>query len=319
MVNVGRYKDNPIFKPYKVHPWEATAVFNGCAIKDGRKFHFVYRAMSYNQLYRKVKMSLSSIGYASSKDGINFEDRRPLIRPELDWELFGCEDPRITKLNRKYYIFYTSLSNFPPAAPDIKVGVAITKDFKKVEKYIVTPFNSKAMALFPEKIDGKMAAILTVNTDMPPSKICISLFDKEESMWSKAYWKYWSHFIKENTVPLARTEKDQIELGAPPIKTKKGWLVIYSYIKNYLAPPPTFGIEAALLDLKDPTIVVGRTKTPLLVPKTEYELYGNVPNVVFPSGAVVDNGKLLIYYGAADTTCCVAMCDMKELLEEMSI
>lgn len=322
MVIVDRYKDNPILKPYEIHPWEATAAFNGCVIKDKRKFnkdkfHIVYRAMSYNKIHRKVKMNVSSIGHATSKDGINFGERHTLIRPELDWEIFGCEDPRITKLNRKYFIFYTSLSNYPPTPDDIKIGVGITKNFVNVEKHDVTFFNSKAMTLFPKKINGGLAGILTVNTDLPPAKICVAFFDKEEEIWSKAYWKDWFYTLDDHIIPLARSEKDQTEIGAPPIKTNHGWLLIYSYIKNYLSPPPTFGIEAALLDLKNPSKIIGRTTDPLLVPKTEYELHGNVPNVVFPSGAIIQNKKLFIYYGAADTTCCVAMCDLQELVQEM--
>ncbi len=317
MVVVGRYKGNPILKPNETHPWEAKAAFNGCVIKDRGKFHIVYRAMSYDQLHRKIKMSVSSIGYAVSKDGLNFTNRRALIRPELDWDIFGCEDPRITKINGKYFIFYTALSNYPPSAEHIKSGVAITKNFKDLEKHQVTTFNSKAMALFPKKISGKIVGILTVNTDMPPSKICIIQFDKEEDIWSKIYWDFWKLSLDDYVVHLSRSEKDQVEVGAPPIKTKHGWLLIYSYIKNYLSPPPSFGIEAALLDLKDPTKIIGSTTNPLLVPKTEYELYGNVNNVVFPSGAIVEGDRLLIYYGAADTTCCVAMCDLKELLEEI--
>jgi predicted GH43/DUF377 family glycosyl hydrolase len=173
------------------------------------------------------------------------------------------------------------------------------------------------MAMFPEKIGGKFGALLTAHTDLPPSKICYAAFDKEEHIWSNEYWKEWYSRLGNHIVPLSRNEVDQVEIGAPPVKTKEGWIVIYSYIKNYRVPPPTFGIETVLLDLKDPTEVIGRLSTPLLVPKTEYELYGNVPNIVFPSGALVHDGKLFIYYGGADTTCCVATTDLKELLEEI--
>ena len=109
-----------------------------------------------------------------------------------------------------------------------------------------------------------------------------------------------------------------MEIGAPPVRTKHGWLLIYSYIKNYLSPPAKFGIETVLLDLKDPSKVVARLEDPLLTPKAEYELYGNVPNIVFPSGALINDGKLFIYYGAADTTCCVATCDLEALFDAMS-
>jgi len=85
--------------------------------------------------------------------------------------MFGCEDPRVVRLDDKYYIFYTALATYPFSAEGIKVGLAITKDFEMIEaKHPVTTFNSKAMTIFPERINGKIAALLTANTDLPPSK-----------------------------------------------------------------------------------------------------------------------------------------------------
>ena len=315
MVSVLRYKHNPIIKPNKNNQWESLASFNGCTIKDNGKFHIVYRALSNTIHHRGAWMNLSSIGYASCKDGFNFVGRKLLVKPDIEWDMFGCEDPRITKMDGKYFIFYTGISTWPPTPAGIKIGVAVTKDFNDIEKHGVTFFNSKAMAMFPDKVGGKIFGILTVHTDLPPSKICIVSFDNEEQIWSKSFWKEWYSRLDEHVAPLQRGPADQVEIGAPPVKTKDGWLLIYSYIKNYLSPPPTFGVEAVLLDLKDPKKVVGRLEEPLLVPIAEYELYGNVPNIVFPSGALAQNGQLLIYYGGADTSCCVAICDLKELLE----
>ena len=317
MVNVFRYKGNPIIKPNKDNPWEAQATFNGCAIKDNNRFHIVYRAMGHVDSYHGMGMDLSTIGYAKSKDGFNFTDRRQLIKPEQGWETYGCEDLRITKMDGKFFIFYTSLSTWPPTAGGIKLAVAVTKDFQNIERHPVTFFNSKAMAMFPKRIGGELAAILTVHTDIPPSKICIATFDNEEQIWSRPFWEEWYSRLGEHIIPLSRSDVDQIEIGAPPVKTKYGWLLIYSYIKNYRAPPPTFGIETVLLDLTDPRKIIGRLETPLLTPKTEYEIYGNVPNIVFPSGALVYDGKLFVYYGGADTTCCVATADLEELLEKI--
>jgi len=320
MVKFERWRENPVLKPNKENWWEAKATFNGCVIKENDKFHLVYRAISSPMQYRDFNMEISSIGYAESNDGVRFKNRRQLIKPEHEWEIFGCEDPRVTKLDGKYFIFYTALSIYPFSPPGIKIGVAITKNFEIIEeKHPVTFFNSKAMALFPQKINEKIVGILTVNTDIPPAKICIALFDKEEQIWSNVYWEDWFSSLDEHTILLPRSERDQIEVGAPPIKTKYGWLLIYSYIRNYLSPPRTFGIEAALLDLKNPYEVIGKIKRPLFVPEKEYELYGNVPNVIFPSGALVQNGNLFIYYGAADTTCCLAICAIEELMEELLV
>jgi len=125
-----------------------------------RKRHFLfYQALSTLQ-YRttvQIEQRFSTIGIARSRDAINFSDRKQLIIPEYSWEEFGCENPKITKFKGKYYIFYTALSTFPFCAKGIKVGLAISKDLKKIqEKYLVTPFNTKAMTLFLEKIKGKI-------------------------------------------------------------------------------------------------------------------------------------------------------------------
>ena len=185
MFIVKRSSENPVLLPDREHAWEAEAAFNGCVVKTGKTYHLVYRAVSLPESREGAELQVSSIGHAESVDGVHFTHRRQFIKPEYDWEKFGCEDPRITRIGGKYYIFYTALSTYPFGADGIKIGVAVTRDFRKIEeKHPVTPFNAKAMALFPETIKGKMAAVLTVHTDMPPAKICVALFEKEEMFWS---------------------------------------------------------------------------------------------------------------------------------------
>ena len=309
MFSFKRSEENPILVPSVENEWESKAVFNGCPVAHGHKIHFLYRAVS--------STDTSSIGCATSNDGIHFSNRRQLIEPEHEWERFGCEDPRVTKLGGSYFIFYTALSQFPFNADGIKIALAITKDFKKFEKHPVTPFNAKAMTLFPEKIKGKYAALLTVNTDRPPARVCVALFDKLEDIWSPEYWNEWYSSMHEHVLPLERSMLDQVEVGAPPIKTKHGWLILYSYIKNYFTPPATFGVEAVLLDLDDPTRIIARTENSLLVPLAEYERYGIVPNIAFPSGALVRGNNLNLYYGGADTVCAVASGKMDVLIKDL--
>ncbi|MBN1644151.1 MAG: hypothetical protein JW856_04970 [Dehalococcoidales bacterium] len=318
MSEMRRSEENPVIIPNTENLWEAEGAFNGCPVRDGGKVHFVYRAVSPAQKIAGHELPLSTIGYALSSDGLHFKKRHQFIKPEYDWEKFGCEDPRVTKIGDKFYIFYTSLSKFPFCADCIRVGVAITRDFKKVvEKHPVTTFNSKAMSLFPEKIDGRYAAVLSVNTDLPPTRIAVAYFDHEEQMWSPTYWEGWYSLLNEHIIPLEKSPEDHIEAGAPPIKTKYGWLLLYSYIENYFAPPAVFGIEAVLLDLHDPRKIIARTDKPLLVPREEYEKYGKVPNIVFPTGAMVKDNVLYLYYGAADTTCAVATAKLDDLLDDI--
>ena len=318
MTEMRRSEENPILIPFSENEWEADGAFNGCPVHDGGKIHFVYRAVSPPQNINGFELPVSTVGYALSSDGIHFKNRHQFIKPDSEWDKFGCEDPRVTKMNGKFYIFYTALSNFPFCADCIKVGLAITTDFKKIkEKHSVTPFNAKAMSLFPDKVAGRYAVVLSVNTDLPPTRIAVAYFDREEQMWSPTYWEGWYSLLNDNIIPLQRSPKDHIEAGAPPIKTKYGWLLIYSYIQNYFSPPAVFGIEAALLDINNPQRIIARTDKPLLVPQEEYEKYGKVPNIVFPTGAIVKEGTLYIYYGAADTTCAVASCKLETLLEDM--
>ncbi len=317
---IERRDENPILKPNKNHSWEAEAVFNGCPIRKGNNVYLVYRAVSLPHYHASAgtKLMVSDIGIADSIDGVNFHNRKRFITPEYPWERFGCEDPRVTKLGDKYFIFYTALSAYPFRAEGIKIGVAISKDLNSIqEKHLVTPFNSKGMALFPEKINGKIWSVLTVHTDSPPSKICLASFDKEEDIWEGTYWKKWHENFLKYSLPFARRPEDHVELGAPPLKTKGGWLLIYSYIMNYFSPKPLFGIEAALLDLKNPLKIAAKTKEPLLTPEEYYERIGLVPNVIFPSGALLEKKSIRLYYGATDTTCCLVTIDTEALLTKI--
>jgi len=321
MFVVKRSHHNPILVPEKDHYWEAFATFNMSVVKKGRMFYGVYRAISAaDRMYTPGQ--LSTIGIGKSKDGAHFDERFPFIVPMEEWEKYGCEDPRITYFEGNYYIFYTALSKYPFEANGIKVALAVSKDLKKIrERHLITPFNAKAMTLFPERIGGKITVILAVNTDMPPVKIAIAQVDKMEELWNPEFWQKWYQNIDKHTMDLKRFPYDHIEVGAPPLKTPHGWILIYSHIQNYFSSPEKldriFGIEAALLDIDNPLKILGRTKGPLLVPRESYELSGYVPNIVFPSGVVLKKDTLSIYYGASDTTVCVAHVNLTDLIGTM--
>jgi predicted GH43/DUF377 family glycosyl hydrolase len=313
-----RSEENPVLLPNEENDWEAEATFNGCPVVHSKRIHLFYRAVAKRQKVQGIDMNLSTIGHALSTDGAHFKYRRQCIKPEYDWERFGCEDPRVTRVGNKFYIFYTALSAYPFTADGIRVGLAISPDCRQIEaKHPVTTFNSKAMALFPGTIGGKLAAVLSVNTDKPPAKIGLAFFDREDQLWAPEYWEGWYSFLDDHVLPLQRSPRDQIEVGAPPIRTQHGWLLIYSYIQNYLSPPATFGIEGVLLDLENPSRILARTEEPWLVPQTVYETYGKVPNVVFPSGALLRGNTIHLYYGAADTTCALATANLNAVIENM--
>jgi predicted GH43/DUF377 family glycosyl hydrolase len=317
-IRVQRSSENPILVPDKNNSWEAEATFNGCPVVGGGKINFLYRAISSPQNYDGLTLELSTIGYAWSNDGTHFEDHRQFIRPEYAWEHYGCEDPRVTKIGGKYFIFYTALSIYPFSPEGIRIGVAVTSDFESIEeKHLVTPFNAKAMALFPSKIEDRYLAILTVDTDRPPAKIALAPFDNLSQIWSPEYWAKWYSNLDRHVLQIQQSPYDHIEVGAPPIKTKYGWFLLYSHISNYFSPPATFGIRALLLDLEKPRHIMARTEQPLLIPESAYERYGRVPNIVFPSGALFKKKRLDIYYGAADTACALASMNLESVIVNM--
>jgi predicted GH43/DUF377 family glycosyl hydrolase len=323
MYVVKRSEHNPILIPNKNHYWEEFATFNLCPIKKGKTIYGFYRAISAIDKIA-IQQQISIIGISKSKDGIHFEERAPFLAPQEEWDLNGCEDPRVTYFEGKYYIFYTALSRYPFGPEGIKVAVAISNDLKKVdERHFITPFNAKAMTLFPERINGKITVIFSAHTDIPPAKVAMAQFDRIEQLWDTSFWEEWIKNIDLHTVDFRRNSYDHLEIGVPPIKTKYGWLLIYSHIQNYFSSPEglnrIFGIEALLLDTNNPTKILGRTRGPILVPEESYELSGYVSNVIFPTGALVEKDKLSIYYGAADTTTCLAYVSLKDLISSMYI
>lgn len=321
MFVVKRSEENPILVPDRNRHWEASATFNMTVVKKGTNIFGLYRAISSFDTLRTPNQ-ISTIGIAKSKDGRHFEERSQFIEPEHDWEKFGCEDPRTTFFEGSYYTFYTALSVYPFAPEGIRIAVAISSNLKKVEeKHKVTTFNSKAMTLFPERIDGKVTLLFSAHTDGAAAKMVIAQADDMAEFWNPLFWDKWYIKMKEYEVEeLRRDDFDHTEVGATPIKTKYGWLLIYSHIQNFFpggSRGPLFGIEALLLDLKDPRKIIGRTKGPFLVPEEPYEVSGHVSNIVFPTGALLDKKNLRIYYGASDTTVSLATVNIDDLISSI--
>ncbi len=303
MVNLVRYSKNPILTPRPKIKWESWATFNPGAVRDEDAIHILYRAVDDN--------GVSSLGYAKSLDGVNVDGRMvdPVLRPDSVWEEFGCEDPRITWLEGYYWVLYTAFSQRGP-----RIALASTLDFRNFEKYgVVGPdYYDKDCALFPERIGGEIAILHRIQPNVQ-----IAFFDDLDTL--KRPGQYWTKYMKEldHHVIMYRQfawESKKIGIGPPPIKTKEGWLVLYHGVdKSHV-----YRAGAALLDLEDPTRLVGRMRDPILEPQEEFERQGNVPNVVFPAGCVVVRDNLRVYYGAADKVICVAEAPLKEIIESLT-
>ncbi len=321
MFVIRREAHNPILVPQRERPWEAVATYNPSAIqtKDGVRIY--YRAVGNPDALQTPHAGLSSIGTAFSDDGVHFHSRRQVIIPQEPWDVFGCEDPRVTFFEGRWYCFYTALGGYPFGPDTIKVAVAIadTPD-NFTERHLITPFNAKAATLFPERINGDIVLLLTAHTDWtaehPRPTIAIARAKQIEDFFDKKYWDNWHAHLGDHALEeLRREDTDHIEVGASPVLTEKGWLLIYSYIQNYYDEHERiFSIEAALLDRNDPQKLISRTES-ILIPQESYETYGLVLNIVFPSGATLDDhGYIAIWYGAADTVCAKASVRLDDLL-----
>lgn len=310
-----------ILSPDPSNPWESQAVFNPCPIKHDGKYFILYRSQSETKNYQGHYLSLSTISIAESEDGVsNFINRRTFIWPEFDWELFGCEDPRITKIDNTFYIFYTAVSAFPPGYDSIKIALVTSKDLKSINsKHLITPFNAKASILFPQKINGKYTLALTVDTDKPPSRIAIAQTSNFKNFYDHDFWRQWYQNHYQQVIDLSRINTDHVEVGAPPILTEEGWFLIYSHIQMYPTPDRRlFGIEAVILDKKNPQKIIKRTAYPIIKPEPGFGKEGAVKNVIFPSGALLKKEKLIVYFGSADNFCTISQMDFSCVLGSLS-
>jgi len=302
MLKLTKYEGNPIIVPRNRVEWEAAGTFNPGAIVDDGTIHLLYRAVDAD--------GVSRLGHAQTRDGRTIESRSsdPVLTPSENWEEFGCEDPRITRLDGSFFVTYTAYSRRGP-----RIALASTKDLLHFEKHgLVGPDrNDKDCVMFPERINGKIVLLHRLR-----SKVQIAYFDNLQSLAkSRSFWsEYLAHFgdyeVLRSKFPW---EEKKVGIGPPPIKTERGWLVIY----HGVSIDRIYRAGALLLDLDDPKKVVAHTKMPILEPETDFEKNGFVPNVVFPDGAVVREGELLTYYGGADRVCCVASSPLDEFLDEL--
>ncbi|MCK5849991.1 MAG: glycoside hydrolase family 130 protein [Kiritimatiellae bacterium] len=246
--------------------------------------------------------TMSHIRIARSTDGLNFTvDEEPFIFPVNKTEKYGIEDARVTLIDGLYHLNFTVISGDSWATT-----LAVTKDFKTIErKGIIFHPENKDVAIFPEKVGGKYIALHRPNN---------SGFGKASIWYAESpdllHWGNHKCIVRPRDI---HWESMKIGGGAPPIKTDDGWLIIY----HGKGDNSRYSLFALLLDLNDPSKIIKRAAEPFLVPDKPYETEGFFPNVVFSNGVVEKDGKLYIYYGAADESSCVAIADIDSIMETL--
>lgn len=321
--------------------FENDGVLNPAIMQEGNTVHVFYRAVR--------RGNYSTIGYAKLEGPLKVVERnqKPLINPSTKDEIHGIEDPRIVKIDNLYYMTYCAYDGVNALG-----SLATSKDLVKFEKQGVivpqityeefkhlTEFSSnlnvkydrfhvhnnlqnnpdkklllwdKNLVFFPRKINGKFVFLHRIRPDIQIASV------KHIKDLTKEYWNEYLMHFKEHILMTSKHEHEigYIGGGCPPIETEEGWLLIYHGVHD-TAKGYVYSACAALLDLDDPTIEKARLPFALFAPELPWELHGYVDNVVFPTGTSLFDGRLYIYYGAADKRIAVASVDLEELITKL--
>lgn len=328
-----KYDKNPVLSPNPKNPWEELVVCNPGAYYDKGTVYLLYRCSGQDQEHR------IHFGLATSKDGYNFTrvSDKPVLSPSVDGIDGGCiEDARITKMGDYFYVTY-AFRPFPPGRywekpgymPEMPYkdqkdfpkftrenltmsGLLLSRDLRKFIRAgtMTSPdVDDRDVILFPEKINGQFVMFhrpvdwVGKNYGCDKPSIWISFGD------DPLQWK--TH--KLLAVPKFEWESRKIGGSTPPVKTDKGWLVLY----HGVGKDNTYRTGAMMLDLKDPSRVIARKPDFILEPEHEYEKKGIMSNVVFPTGNVVIGKDLFVYYGAGDKCIGVASAPLAELVDDV--
>lgn len=316
----------PILAPRTDVAWASGAVFNPGAVLDHTgTLRLLVRGVAAG--HHRVATDGDSpyepdFGYDHYVSCLGLAERRPdgtfrlypepFIAPAGDVDRFGCEDARITRLGDRYYITYTALSEPAATAQNgVGIGLASTADWRTVERHgrIGPAVRDKDAVLFPRLVGGRVAMLHRIVPD-----IQVVFFEDEEQLAApgERFWSDYLDRLDEAVVmrPERAWEAKKIGAGPPPVETPEGWLLVYHGADR----DHVYRAGLALLDLDDPCRVLARTEHPVLEPELPFEREGDVPNVVFPQGAVVEDEILHVYYGAADTAVGHASAPMSDIL-----
>jgi beta-1,2-mannosidase len=281
-----RLSIEPIVSPLGTG-WESAGTFNPAVVFHRGKFVMLYRAQDHT--------GTSRLGYAESRDGIHFERRpNPVLSPETDYEKDGgVEDPRLVKIRGTYYLTYTGYNK-----KDAQLCLASSKDLIHWQRRgVILPayqgkWNvgwTKSGAIIPEKINGKYW-MYWLGTSADKSDQMGLSYSSDLLHWTEA---------TDNPILPRRPgmfDSRVVEPGPPPVVTPGGIVLIYNGGDDNLV----YRAGIAVFDRQNPGKLISRTDRPVFAPEREWEIDGQVPNVVFVEGAVSQSGRYFFYYGAGD-------------------
>lgn len=298
-----RHPDNPILTAAD-WPEPVNVVFNPGAAIVGDETVLLARVESLT--------GISHLAVARSADGVGdwHVSTPPLLAPQegIESEQWGFEDARVVWVD-ELERFVITCTAYGPAGP--AVYLATTNDFSSVERYgIVISPEDKNAALLPERVGGKWILFHRPTTGYGDSHAGISLSRSSDLLsWSPPE-------VVMRPRAGAWWDSLRIGIGPPLLKTEHGWLLIYHGVKETVSGA-IYRVGLALLDLEEPTRVLRRAPNWVFGPLEPYERSGDVANAIFPCGVVHDteSGELRLYYGAADTSICLATAQLDELLD----
>ncbi|MES2436903.1 MAG: hypothetical protein V4519_02735 [Patescibacteria group bacterium] len=320
-----KHHKNPVLSPALHLEWTAGGTFNPAAFRDSQgKVHLIYRAVGAD--------GVSRLGYSGSTDGLMFDDHHeqavfamenPRLNVDPEFRKYdpvmypsggswgGCEDPRMVAIDNKVYVTFSAFEGWD----SIRIGVSsislknfLSKKWRWSKPLLISPLQkiNKNWVLFPEKINGKFAILHNISPTIE-----VDYVNKLEDL-ATGKVEIKSNFGKRK--PQASWDTYVRGVGPPPLKTDKGWLVLYHAIDK--REPDQYKLGAMLLDLKDPKKILARAPAPLLEPNAWYENDWK-PGVVYACGAVIENDTLYVYYGGGDKHICVATAPLQELLDKV--
>ncbi len=320
--DVQRSPRNPILTRADIpsvtpHTVDVSSVFNPGAIKLGDRYLLLLRVQTRG---RETCLML-----AESRDGERFEVQPRVLEIEgisdIDLRIHHVYDPRLTRIDDIVYVTFAADTD-----DGCHLGVAKTHDFRRLELVgFSREVDSRNGTLFPEKHGGTYLRLERPNR----TRLASGVRTGNEIVLSASEDLVTWRVVAPVMVGRLHFWDELIGSGPPPVKTREGWLHVYHGVATHFASANIYQAGVVLLDLAQPSKVIARSRNNILEPREMYEMVGQVPNVVFPSGMIVEDfdnegyaapdSLVRVYYGAADTVVGLATTTVSDLIRSCRI